>query len=71
MPKKTVTVPGVSCAHCVATIERELGNVQGVISVAADEASKRVTVEWTDAGVDWERIRTHMDDIGYPPAEEA
>ena len=69
MPTKTVTVPGISCGHCVATIERELGNVQGVISVSADQASKRVTVEWTDAGVDWERIRTHLDDIGYPVEE--
>jgi copper chaperone CopZ len=69
MPTKTVTVPGISCGHCVATIERELGNVQGVISVSADQESKRVTVEWTDAGVDWERIRTHLDDICYPLEE--
>ena len=69
MPEKTVHVPGISCGHCVATIERELGSMQGVTEVSADAESKRVTVAWTDAGVTWERIRAHLDDIGYPVEE--
>lgn len=69
MPEKTVHVPGISCGHCVATIERELANLQGVTHVRADQESKRVTVAWTEAAVGWERIRTHLDDIGYPVEE--
>jgi copper chaperone len=71
MPQKTVEVPGISCGHCVATIEREVGSMQGVTSVSADQESKQVTVEWTDAGTSWPQIATYLDDIGYPPAEGA
>jgi len=70
MPEKTVHVPGISCGHCVATIERELGSLEGVTSVSADQGSKQVTVAWAEGGTGWEPIRAHLDDIGYP-AEEA
>lgn len=69
MPKKTVQVPGISCGHCVATIEREVGNMQGVTAVSADQEAKTVTVEWTEAGARWEQIAAYLDDIGYPPVE--
>lgn len=70
MPQKTVSVPNISCQHCVATIERELGDLQGVESVSADQASREVTVEWTAAGTDWQSIASYLGDIGYPPAGE-
>ncbi len=67
MPTKTFTVPAISCGHCVKTIEREVGDLEGVVAVAADQASKRVTVEWTAAGIDWAQIRSYLEEIGYPP----
>lgn len=67
---KTVNVPGIGCDHCVSTIERELGDMQGVTAVSVDRERKRVTVEWTQAGTTWDAIASHLDDIGYPVAEE-
>jgi copper chaperone len=71
MPEKTVRIPNISCGHCVATIEREVGQIQGVQSVQADQASKQVTIRWTEAGAPWESIATHLADIGYPVEEGA
>lgn len=71
MPEKTVKVPNISCGHCVATIEREVGQVQGVESVKADQGSKEVTIRWTEAGAPWSSIEAHLADIGYPAEEPA
>ena len=42
METKTVTVPNISCGHCVMTIEREVGEVEGVASVKGEKETKRV-----------------------------
>ena len=67
MPEKTFTVPNISCGHCTGTIEREIGELDGVMSVSADASTKMVTVKW-DAPADWERIESVLNEINYPPA---
>jgi copper chaperone CopZ len=64
--EKTVQVPAISCAHCVATIRRELGDLPGVRAVTADAASKQVTVRY-DPPADWGIIVALLKDLGYPP----
>lgn len=64
---KTVTVPGISCGHCVATIEREVGGVSGVSSVNAEQVSRNVTISWDPDTTDWVVIEKTMQDINYPP----
>lgn len=68
MPEKTVSVPAIHCGHCVRTIERELAEVEGVVRVQADAASKRVTVAW-EAPADWTRLAAALDEIGFPAVE--
>ena len=36
MTNKTVNVPNISCGHCVATIEREVSEIDGVSEVKAE-----------------------------------
>jgi copper chaperone CopZ len=67
MPEKTVSVPAIHCGHCVRTIERELAEVEGVVSVRADATTKQVTVAW-EAPADWARLAGVLDEIGFPPA---
>jgi copper chaperone CopZ len=67
MTNKTVKVPNISCGHCVATIEREVGRLPGVTSVKADRASKEVTVAWKPEATDWSSIERAMKDINYAP----
>jgi copper chaperone CopZ len=65
MTTKTYNVPGISCGHCVATIERELKLVEGVENVKAEQDSKRVTVQVADENLLPEVERTLVE-IGYP-----
>jgi len=67
MNSKTFKVPNISCHHCVMTIERELGELEGVASVNGDVETKQVTVEW-DSPATWEGIESLLAEINYPPA---
>lgn len=69
MTSKTVNVPGISCGHCVATIEREVGALEGVAAVKAELAKRSVTVSWDPAAIEWAAIADLMKEIHYPPAE--
>ena len=69
MTSKTVDVPGISCGHCVMTIEREVGEVEGVTSVSAEQRTRRVTVEWDESRTSWDEIRRQLVEINYPPSE--
>jgi len=66
---KTVTVPGISCGHCVTTIEREVSGVAGVSSVSAEQVSRNVTISWDPDTTDWVVIEKTMQEINYPPTE--
>ena len=68
MQTKTVNVPGISCGHCVMTVEREVGELDGVKSVKADLESKNVVIEWDDPA-SWEKIKNLLIEIEYPAAE--
>jgi copper chaperone CopZ len=65
MTKETLTVPTISCGHCVSAIESELAEVEGVISVKADAAAKTVTVQW-EAPASIAGIRSTLTEINYP-----
>jgi copper chaperone CopZ len=63
---KTFTVPAINCGHCTHTIEMELGELPGVESVQADQASKQVTVRWQPPAT-WDKIEALLREINYPP----
>jgi len=69
MATRTVQVPNISCGHCVRTIEREVGELQGVVSVSAEAPGRTVRVEWDEASTEWQAIRDLMEEINFPPAE--
>ncbi|WP_454194491.1 heavy-metal-associated domain-containing protein [Nocardia sp. Marseille-Q1738] len=45
----TVTVTGMTCGGCAASVRDEIGRISGVSSVAVDLSSGRVTVESGDS----------------------
>ncbi len=65
MTTVTYTVPAISCGHCTHTIETEVGDVQGVQSVKADEASKKVVITF-EAPADEQKIKALLSEINYP-----
>lgn len=68
MAEKTVSVPTISCGHCVKTIEREVAELDGVTAVSADAASRSVTVTWDEATTSWPAVEELLVEINYPPA---
>lgn len=65
MEKATLNIPAISCGHCVMTIKRELGEIEGVTSVEGDVETKEITVEWRPPAT-VQRIRSTLEEIGYP-----
>lgn len=65
MTTVTYSVPAIHCGHCTRTIEMEVGELQGVQSVKADEAGKKVTITF-DAPATEERIKALLAEINYP-----
>ncbi len=68
MQSKSFIVPNISCGHCTHSIKMELGELPGVKQVEADVSSKQVVVTW-EAPADWERIKSLLIEINYPPNE--
>jgi copper chaperone len=68
MESKKVSVPNISCHHCVHTIESELRDLAGVTDVKADKDNKTVEINW-DSPATWEGIRDLLIEINYPAAE--
>ena len=57
------TVRGMSCGHCKAAVEDEVGRVPGVESVTADLDSKLVVVRGD--GLEDGALRAAIDEAGY------
>lgn len=67
MTTVTYTVPNISCAHCIHTIQMELGEVQGVKSVKAELATKKVEIAFETPASE-ETIKALLAEIEYPAA---
>ncbi|MBW2064486.1 MAG: heavy-metal-associated domain-containing protein [Deltaproteobacteria bacterium] len=68
METKTLSVPNISCGHCVMTIKRELEELEGISKVEGDPDKKEITVTWEDPAT-FEKIKTTLKEINYPAAD--
>lgn len=59
------SVPNISCMHCVHTIQTEVSDMEGVLSVKADQNTKAVEIVF-DAPASEEAIKALMAEINYP-----
>jgi copper chaperone CopZ len=50
------------------SIQRELGEIDGVSKVEGDPTAKEITVEW-DAPASLEKIKSTLKEINYPAAD--
>jgi len=69
LDRVTLIVPDVSCGHCVETVTREVGTLDGVAQVDVDLPTKHVTVTFDPARVSLEQIEATLDEAGYPVAK--
>jgi len=64
--RATLTAPDISCAHCVATINKAVGGLDGVSKVTTDEQTKQIAIEFDPARVSLAQIEATLDEEGYP-----
>lgn len=61
-------VPGISCGHCVNSIQTEVSKAPGVHGVWADQETKSVEIEFDDPATE-ESIKSLLQSINYPVKE--
>ena len=71
MAKTVLTVPDISCDHCVRTVTEALTPVDGVKQISVDIPSKQITVEYDQSRVDVDTMREVLAEEDYPVASVA
>ncbi|MCL5031580.1 MAG: heavy metal translocating P-type ATPase [Bacteroidetes bacterium] len=64
---KTLTLPveGMTCASCVARVEKALKKIDGVDNVNVNFATEKVTLSFDDDKVDLTKLASIVEDAGY------
>lgn len=60
----TVTVTGMTCGHCAASVREEVGSIPGVTAVDVDLASGNVTID-SEGDVEADAIKSAVQEAGY------
>jgi len=60
---RTYTVTGMTCGHCVLSVQEEVAELAGVTSAQADLATGRLTV--AGEGVDDDAVAAAVREAGY------
>lgn len=68
MQEVTLSVPDMSCEHCVNAINNALKGLEGVENVKVDLPSKTVAFSYQPEDVTMEKIEAALDDAGYSVA---
>ena len=63
----TIKVSGMSCQHCVSAVTKALEKLEGLEKVAVDLTTNEVS--FVNNGVEREKIRSAISQIGFDPAE--
>lgn len=58
----TITVKGMTCGHCKAMVEKNIGKLPGVESVEADLATGMTVIK---GNPDMAAVREVIDDLGF------
>jgi len=62
--KETLKVEGMSCNHCVNSIETSVGELTGVSTVKVDLGNNEVLVEFDNA-ITFTQIKETIEEQGY------
>jgi copper chaperone len=63
--RTVISVDGMSCMHCVKSIETAVRNLEGVAQVNVDLKAKTVAVSYDPAAVKLEEIKEVIEEQGY------
>jgi copper chaperone len=65
MAQETLSVKGMSCGHCVSSVEGSVGELTGVSSVKVALDKGQVEISYNDNEVNLEKIKEVIEDQGY------
>lgn len=65
MTKETLTVEGMSCGHCVSSVEGSVGELKGISLVKVNLDAGKVDVEFDPALVSLDQIKEAIDEQGF------
>lgn len=63
MTNVVLNVEGMSCGHCVSSVEKAVGNLGA--SAKVDLAAKKVAVEYDESKLTVDAIKEAIEDQGY------
>jgi len=67
MAEITLSIPNISCNHCVMTVKRESGFVDGAEFVSGDVEAKTATFQ-VDGDEALAALKETLSEAGYPAA---
>jgi copper chaperone len=67
MAKETLSIPNISCGHCVNSIKNELNELDGVKTVDGDPETKNITIDF-ESPATLVQIKETLKEINYPAA---
>ncbi|WP_438432744.1 copper chaperone CopZ [Gorillibacterium sp. sgz500922] len=65
MAQAVLKVEGMSCNHCVQTVEKALGKLSGVEKVKVELADKKVSVDYAEGQVTVDALKSAIEEQGY------
>jgi len=68
MATSTFTAIGMTCQHCVASVTKEVSELDHVTSVTVDLPTGKVTVQ-SEAPIPTDEVIAAIDKAGYPAVE--
>jgi Cu+-exporting ATPase len=63
--KISLPVEGMTCASCVARVEKTVAKFEGISNVNVNLATEKVTLEYDPSAVDMKKLADTVEDIGY------
>lgn len=65
MTKVTVSVKGMSCAHCEARVNKAVLELAGVSSCKASAKKSEAVVKFDEGAIDLAAVKAAIIDVGY------
>ncbi len=69
LEKATIRIQGMSCASCVAKIEKGLYELPGVVFASVNLGTEKATVEYVPGMIRVEDLKRAVEDLGYTALE--
>lgn len=69
LSKVALFIPDIHCASCVATIEKALKSIQGIVSYNTNLANKIIYIEYAPELISVNEIKKVISDTGYTPKD--